>query len=417
MGETWNMSKKEIDRYEIIQRVINKQITQVHAARLLKITPRHLRRLQSCVEIQGPQGVISHSRGKPGNRRKPQLLKQKALALIQERFEGWGPTLIAEKLESWHGIKLSEETIRLWMIEAHLWIPKESRRKTHLSRQRRECFGELAQYDASIHRWFGSDLPVVALIVGVDDATSTLTSLVFAEGETTGAYFSALKQHIEKYGIPRSLYTDKDTVFKTAKGSGVTQFQRALKELDIELIYAHSPQAKGRVERKNRMLQDRLIKELIVRGIKTMEAANEFAEEYLEELNEKFSKKPMSPVDAHRSSKGYDLDRILAIHETRTVLTDCTFQYNSRFFVIQNISEPRRLRGMEIEIVTHPNGTMRVFLRGREVEVKLLQECDIPIECTRKEIVLKANSTHRSRPPSHSWKRAAAAAAMGQPWR
>jgi len=128
------MNKKEIDRYEIIQRVINKQITQIKAAELLKISPRRLRKLQRCVETYGPQGVISRSRGQPGNRRKPQLLKQKALALIQERFEGWGPTLIAEKLESWHTIKLSEETIRLWMIETHLWIPKESRKATHLMR-------------------------------------------------------------------------------------------------------------------------------------------------------------------------------------------------------------------------------------------------------------------------------------------
>jgi hypothetical protein len=363
MGEAWNMSKKEIDRYEIIQHVRNKQIRQVHAAALLKITPRHLRRLQSRVELQGPQGVVSCSRGRPGNRRKSQLLKQKALALIQERFEGWGPTLIAEKLESWHGIKLSEETIRLWMIEALLWIPKESRRKTHLSRQRRECFGELAQYDASIHCWFGPNFPATALIVGVDDATSALTSLVFAEAETTEAYFCALKQHIEKYGIPRSLYTDKDSVFKVAKGVGMTQFQRALKDLKVELIYAHSPQAKGRVERKNRVLQDRLVKEMLAKGITTIEAANEFAKEYVEEHNRKFSKKPMSTVDAHRSSEGCDLERILAIHETRTVLADSTFQYNNCFFVIQNISQPRRLRGMKVEIVEYPDKKMRVFLK------------------------------------------------------
>jgi hypothetical protein len=320
-------------------------------------------------------------------------------------------------LEAWHGVKLSEETIRLWMIGAHLWIPKESRRKAHLSRQRRECFGELVQYDASIHYWFGPDFPATALIVGVDDATSSLTSLVFTEGETTEAYFSALKQHIEKYGIPRSLYTDKDSVFKIAKGVGVTQFQRALKELGVELIYAHSAQAKGRVERKNRVLQDRLVKELMVRGITTIEAANEFAKEYVQEHNQKFSKKPMSSVDAHRSSEGYDLERILSIHETRTALANCTFQYNNRFFVIQNISEPRRLCGMKIEIVTYQNGKMHVFLQGREVEVKLLQECEMPLECTRKEIVLKTQSHHRSQRPSHPWKRAAAAAVMGRPWK
>ena len=186
----------------------------------------------------------------------------------------------------------------------------------------------------------------------------------------------------------------------------MTQFHRALKELDIELIYAHSPQAKGRVERQNRMLQDRLVKEMIARGITTIEAANKFAKEYLKELNEKFSKKPKSTVDAHRSSNGYDLERILAIHETRTVLTDHTFQYNNCFFVIQNISEPRRLRGMKVEIVVYPNGAMRVFLQNREVEVKLLQECEVPIECTRKEVVWRANRRgHRSPPSTHPWKR------------
>jgi hypothetical protein len=409
MEERWNMSKKEIDRYEIIQRVINKQIKQLKAAELLKITPRHLRRLQRLVEMKGPQGVISRSRGKPGNQRKSPL-KQKVFALIQERFEGWGPTLIAEKLESWHEIKLSWETIRLWMIEAHLWIPKESRKKTHLSRPRRDCFGELVQYDGSIHHWFGPDLPIVTAIVGVDDATSTLTSLVFAEGETTIAYFSALKQHIEEYGIPRSLYTDKDSVFKLAKGSGVTQFQRALQELDVELIYAHSPQAKGRVERKNRLLQDRLVKEMIARGINTIEAANKFAKEYVKEHNKKFSKKPKSSVNAHRSLEGYDLERILAIRETRTVLADCTFQYNNCVFVIQNISEPRRLKGMKVEIIVNPQGKIRVFLKDREVEAKLLQECEMPAECTRKEMIWREKRAYRSQPSSHPWKRAAAVA-------
>lgn len=405
MGETWTMSRREVDRYMIIQKVLYKELKQNKAAEILGISARQLRTLQARVKNTGPRGIISKHRGKSGNHRKPKLLKQKVLLLLKEKYEDCGPTFTKEKLELWHDIRISEETLRLWMIEAHLWVPKTSRKKSHLSRLRRDCFGELIQGDASIHRWFGDDLPLVTATVLVDDATSTLTSLVFSEGETTESYFCALKQHIGRYGIPRALYTDKDAAIVPARGIGTTQVQRALRELDTELILANSPQAKGRVERINRTLQDRLVKEFRLRGIRTIEQANAFAREYVEEHNKKFSKKPKSSFDAHRPSDGYDIERILSIRETRTVLSDCIFQYNKNFFVIQNISDTRRLKGMKVDIYSNTKGQMRVFLKDQEVAVEFWGQIEVPQELTRKEVVIGKTREYRTQSASHPWKR------------
>jgi hypothetical protein len=404
MGEMLNMSKKEIDRYTIIQKVLNKELKQNNAAKLLEISTRQLRNLQVQVQKEGPAGVISKHRGKSGSRNKPEHLKQRTLALIKEKYEDCGPTFISEKLKEWHDISLSEETLRLWMISAHLWIPKISRKKEHRLRLRRECFGELIQGDASIHHWFGEELPLVAVTVLIDDATSTITSLVFSEGETTESYFCALEEHIRNYGIPRALYTDKDSVFVPARGVGTTQVNRALIELGIELILAHSAQAKGRVERANRTLQDRLFKELKLRGIKTIEQANAYAKEFVNGYNKKFSKKPKSNFNAHRPLDGYDIQRILSVRETRTVLSDCIFQYNKTFFVIQNVSEPRRLKGMKVDIYVDSKRQMRVFLKDQEVAVKIWGQYKTPSERTRKEVILRKLRGCRPQPPKHPWK-------------
>ena len=412
MGETLNMSKNEIDRYTIIQKVINKELKQNKAAKLLRISTRQLRNLQVQVQKDGPAGIISKRRGKAGNRQKSEHLKQRALALIREKYEDCGPTFISEKLSEWHDINISEETLRLWMIAAHLWIPKVSRKKEHRLRPRRECFGELIQGDASIHHWLGDDLPLIAATVLIDDATSTITSLLFSEGETTESYFSALEEHIKNYGIPRSLYTDKDSVFTPAQGIGLTQFNRALKELGIELILAHSAQAKGRVERTNRTLQDRLVKELRFRGIKTIEQANVYAKEFIKKYNKKFSKKPKSSFNAHRPLDGYDIQRILSVRETRTVLSDCIFQYNKTFFVIQNVSEPRRLKGMKVHIYVDSKGQMRVFLKDQEVAVKIWAEYEAPSELTRKEVMVSKLRGCKPQPITHPWKHCAHSAAF-----
>lgn len=408
MGGLLEMSKKELDRLIVLQKVLSKELKQIDAAGILSISDRQVRNLMTSLKTNGSKGIISKHRGKKGNNRKSNEFKESVLALVSERYEGFGPTLAKEKLEEWHDLKLSKETLRLWMIEHNLWVPRKKRKKLHLPRQRRECFGELIQADGSHHRWFGKELPAVNATVFIDDATSMLTSLVFSEEETTDSYFIALEQHMTRYGRPRALYTDHYSIFQTSKGNGITQMQRALIELDIELILANSPQAKGKVERANRTLQDRLLKELWLRGVRTVEQANAYAPEFIEQYNKKFSKKPMKDFDAHRLLEGYDLDRVLSRCEVRTLLSDVTFQFNNKIFKVQGISDVRRAKGRKVEVRVRNDGQMRVFMKEKELQVALLEEVQgglvIP-ELSRKEVIGWQPRKWKAPPESHPWKR------------
>ncbi len=401
------MSTKELDRYSILQRVLSKELTQKLAGKLLRITDRQVRNLLKRIIREGPGGIVSKQRNKPSNRRLSDDLKHKALALVREQYEDFGPTLAQEKLAEYHELTVSVETLRTWMIETQLWIPRKKRKNVHLPRLRRECFGELIQGDGSHHHWFGDELPAVNATVLVDDATGTLTALVFSQGETLDSYFSALEQHIGKWGVPRALYTDRYAVFQATVGKGMTQMHRALKELDIELILANSPQAKGRIERANRTLQDRLLKEMRLRGIKTIEEANAFAQEYIEVYNAKFSKKPMSFENAHRPLEERDLQKILSRRETRTLLSGLTFQYKNKFFVVQNIPEIRRAEGRKVEIRTTREGQMRVFMNGNELEIKELSQVEdnSPKILSRKDVLVWGHRGVRTQPKTHPWKR------------
>lgn len=398
------MSEREWDRYKVLQEVKSKRLTQIEAAHLLGITDRQIRNLLKIVKLHGKAGIISKHKGRPSNNRKPQNIRDLAIKTLRSKYEGFGPTFAKEKLEEINNIKISKETLRQWMIEAHLWVPRASKRKVHLPRNRRSCFGELIQADGSHHRWFGDDMPPVNLNVFIDDATSKLTSLVFSEGETLDSYFFSLEQHLKRYGRPRALYTDRFTVFYSSKEHGITHMQKALKELDIELILANSPQAKGRVERANRTLQDRLLKELRIRGITTIEAANLFAQEFIKIYNEKFSKEPMNDFDAHQPLEGYDLERILCRFETRTLLSDCTFQFNNRLFKVQDLPDIKRAKGRKIEIRITKNDCMRVFFKDQELKVRPLGEIfEDPPELSRKEVLCRKP---RGGQPSrfHPWK-------------
>jgi hypothetical protein len=388
-----------------LQKVLARELTQKHASRLLKVTDRQIRNLLQRLASEGPRGIVSKQRGKPSNRRLNDDLKQKALTLVRENYEDFGPTLAREKLAEYHEINVSVETLRTWMIESQLWVNRKTRKKTHLLRQRRKCFGELIQADGSHHHWFGDELPSVNATVMVDDATGMLMGLVFSQGETLDSYFSALEQLIANWGIPRAFYTDRYAVFQANNGKGATQMQRALKELDIELILANSPQAKGRVERANRTLQDRLLKEMRLRGIKTIEAANSYAREFVEAYNAKFSKKPMSRINAHRPLGERDLQKILSRREMRTLLSGLVFQYKNQFFAVQNIPDIRRAKGRKVEIRTTRNGEMRVFMNEKELEVREISQIEdnLPI-MTRKEVLNWGHRGTHSQPKSHPWK-------------
>ena len=300
------MSYEELDRVRVIERVIERRLTQREAARMLGLTSRQVRRLRRAYERDGPEGLASKHRGRPSNRRLASELRREALATVRSRYEGFGPTLAHEKLTELHGLQLSLETLRRWMIEEGLWIPRARREpRIQQPRRRRPCRGELIQIDGCDHEWFEERAVRCTLLVFVDDATSALMELLFCESESAFSYFTAMRSYLEQHGKPVALYSDKATVFRVNTkeprgGTGVTQFVRALSSLHIDILCANTPAAKGRVERAHLTLQDRLVKELRLREINDVEAANAFAPEFIADYNRRFARTPRSEHDAHR---------------------------------------------------------------------------------------------------------------------
>jgi hypothetical protein len=262
------MSDGELSRLEVLRDLDHRRLTTAAAAQLLGLERRQVFRLLKAYRIEGPTGLISKRRGRPSNRRKPEELRSKALAIIRHRYRDFGPTLAAEKLREVHGIVLGRETLRLWMIEAGIWADRRQRRKqVHQPRYQRDCVGELVQVDGCEHWWLEDRGPQCTLLVFIDDATGRLMHLQFVESESTFAYFHAARAYLETWGKPVAFYSDKHGVFHVNQtgavgGDGMTQFGRALHALNIEIICADSSQAKGRVERAHKTLQDRLVKEL-----------------------------------------------------------------------------------------------------------------------------------------------------------
>ena len=389
----FHMSQKESDRYKVIQDVKAKKISQKHAAHLLGISTRQLRTLQRRIEIEGAEGLVSKKVGKSSNRKYPQEYAEIILERAVGIFKGWGPTLISEKLRETEGLSVSSEYVRKLLITHNIWNNRTRKVCQHLPRERRTCFGELIQGDSSWHHWFGEENPRCALIVMIDDATSTLTALYFAPTETTEAYFCTMKIHIEQWGIPRIFYSDRHSIFGgTCKNNNKSQFQRALHELKIQSIHAHTPQAKGRVERVNKTLQDRLVKELAYRGITTIEEGNKFLQSYILEHNARFSTPPKSQYDAHRIADTYDLDWILAHREERKIDRQLIFQYNSESYVLEGISTPRRYVGKTVSIrdlEDNKRSDQRIEVRVDGISVKVRKLAHMSPEPNYKIINLK----------------------------
>jgi transposase len=335
------MSYEELDRASVIERVIERRLTQREAARMLGLTSRQVRRLCRAYERNGPGGLASKQRGRPSNRRLASELRREALATVRSRYEGFGPTLAHEKLTELHGLELSVETLRHWMIEDGLWIPRARREpRIQQPRRRRPCRGELVQIDGCDHEWFEERAGRCTLLVFVDDATGALMELRFCESESAFSYFAAMRSYLEQHGKPVALYSDKATVFRVNKkepqgGAGITQFGRALSSLNIDILCANTPAAKGRVERAHLTLQDRLVKELRLRGIRDLEAANAFAPEFIADYNRRFARAPRSEHNAHRPLQpSDDLARIFSWQETRLVSKSLTLSYKRVLYVL-----------------------------------------------------------------------------------
>jgi transposase len=362
---------RELDRLKTVQAVVDGQLRPSVAAERLQITDRQFRRLLERYRQEGPSGLVSRKRGRPANNRLSADREAAALDLIREHYADFGPTLAAEKLNERHGLKLSKETIRRLMTVAGLWVPRKQRPpKVYQPRNRRACYGELIQIDGSDHRWFEERAPACTLLVYVDDATSRIMELRFTHSESTFTYFAATRAYLECHGKPVAFYSDKASVFRVNKpnatgGDGHTQFARALFELNIEGICANSSQAKGRVERAHQTLQDRLVKELRLRDISTMEAANAFMPEFIADYNARFAKAPRNSHNAHRPLRpDENLDLIFTWREPRCVSKSLTIQYDKMLYLLTDTPAHRKLAGRYIDVYHYPDGRIEPRANG-----------------------------------------------------
>ncbi|RWA49080.1 integrase [Cupriavidus sp. UYMSc13B] len=369
--EVITVSMRELDRLKTVQAVVDGQLRPGVAAERLEITDRQFRRLLERYRQEGSSGLVSRRRGRPSNNRMPADRESVALGLIREHYADFGPTLAAEKLRERHGLTLSKETIRRLMTVAGLWVPRKQRPpKVYQPRNRRACYGELIQIDGSDHRWFEERAPACTLLVYVDDATSRIMELRFTHSESTFTYFAATRAYLERHGKPVAFYSDKASVFRVNKkgatsGDGHTQFARALFELNIEGICANSSQAKGRVERTHLTLQDRLVKELRLRNISTMEAANAFMPDFIADYNARFAKAPRNDHNAHRPLRpDENLDLIFAWREPRCVSKSLTIQYDKMLYLLADTPEHRKLAGRYIDVYHYPDGRIEPRANG-----------------------------------------------------
>jgi hypothetical protein len=366
------MSQPERDVLKVMAPVLAGQRTQAEAARLLRRSARQVRRLQRRLEAEGDQGVIHRARGRPSNRRLADDLRAAAVAAYRDRYADFGPTLAAEKLAG-EGLVVAAGTLRRWLSAAGLWQPRRQRDAHRRRRPRRACFGELVQMDTSLHDWTEGRGEPMVLTVLIDDATNRLLAR-FYEGETVQAHFDLLGRWLRAFGRPVALYTDRDSIFVPPEGGGrPTQFGRACEQLGIELVRAHSPQAKGRVERFFGLAQDRWVKELRLAGVRTRAEANRLVGRLQGEYNRRFTVAPGSPADGHRPlGAGHDLAAVLCVQEARVVANDYTVRWHNRRLQIEPPVYPG-LRGGTVVLEQRPGGVVAlrfgaVYLRYTEVK-------------------------------------------------
>jgi hypothetical protein len=368
------MTMRELDRLKCIQGLIDGQLKQHAVATRLGLTTRQVRRLVRQYEQQGPVGLISKLRNRPSNRRLKSDVAEHAFGILRSTYADFGPTLAAEKLRERHGVDLAVETVRSLMVAGGLWLPRRLRApKIQQPRSRRACLGELVQIDGCDHRWFEDRAPACTALVYVDDATSRLMVVLFVGAESTFAYFEATHKYLERYGKPLAFYSDKASVFRVNKqsataGKGHTQFGRALYELNIDGMCANSPAAKGRVERAHQTLQDRLVKELRLQRISSIDAANAFMPTFIDDYNHRFGKLPRDRHDAHRAVRNdEDLAAIFAWREYRKVTDSLTLRYERKMYLIEDTPDNRRYIGKYIEVFQFPDGRIEIRAAGHSL--------------------------------------------------
>ncbi len=382
--EAITMGMREIDRLKTIQAVVDGHLLLTVAGQRLNLTTRQIQRLVKRYRSDGAKGLISKKRERSSNHQLADGIANLALSIIRERYADFGPTLACEKLRECHDLKLSKETVRKLMSEVGLWIPRRQRTaKIYQPRNRRSCLGELIQIDGSDHAWFESRAPACTVLVFVDDATSQLLKLHFTYSESTFSYFEATRAYLEQHGKPLAFYSDRATVFSANQknattGDGYTQYGRVLYELNIDLICANSSQAKGRVERMNLSLQDRLVKELRLQAISNLVDANAWAPTFIADYNRRFSKPARNDFNAHRPlCSDEKLDLIFTVRETRSVSKNLTLQYDKSLYILEDTIQARSYIGKRIDVYEYPDGRLEV--RGSGGALAYTLEDKLPI--------------------------------------
>jgi hypothetical protein len=376
-----SMSKQEFGRLEVLLRVQSGSLRIADACELIGLHRRQVFRLLRGLKRDGASSLLSRRRGKPSNHRLPAEVRTLALSIVRERYADFGPTLAAEKLAEHHGCSISRETLRGWMIADGLWQDRRHRLPSpHQPRRRRDCLGELVQIDGSEHAWFEDRGPPCTLLGFVDDATSRLMQLRFVASESAFDYFRSTRAYLEEHGKPVAFYSDKHGIFRVnskdaAGGDGVTQFGRALLALNIDIICANSPQAKGRIERAFGTLQDRMVKELRLAGISSIAAANEWVPGFMTAYNARFGRDPANVKDLHRPlTQSDDLDEILAWREERTVTHNLTLHYDRMMLLLEPTPLARGLVRKKVEVVNYPDGRFAVQFNGTALSFRVFDK-------------------------------------------
>ena len=382
--ETFSMSGKERRRLEVLSRVKARDVSLVKAAELLALSYRQMKRIWARYQERGDQGLVHRLRGRPSNRHVQPIRKEQALELYRTKYAGYGPTLAAECLQREDGLAVPASTLRAWLSSAGLW-QRQRRRKLHRRRRpRREHYGELVQMDGSHHDWFQGRRGVAVLMVMIDDATGRIFARFF-ENESWHSAATTLRRYTARHGLPGALYVDRHGIYRAdreptpeevlADIAPKTQFGRAMYELDVELIQAHSPQAKGRVERVNRTLQDRLVKELARAGISDLESANRYLEEtFLPRFNQRFGRLPAQAADLHRVVTDERLLQVLSLQEERVVQPDWTVRWRNGFLQLPRATAEQVQPGHYVVLSQQLDGRLRIFVGDRELAWSTVRE-------------------------------------------
>lgn len=412
------MSQQEVKQAQVLELLKENKIRQQEASKRLGITTRQVRRLTKRYQTAGLAGLVSKKRGRASNRRLDEAIRAQVIDLIGTHYLDFGPTLACEKLAELHGIKLSVESTRRMMIQAGYWRPKKGGTVcAHPMRERRARFGELIQIDGSPHDWFEGRGDYCTLLVFIDDATGRLTQLRFAPTETTLGYMQVLHDHILAHGVPVALYSDKHSIFrinaKEADPEAETQFSRAARELGIECIHAHSPQAKGRVERVNQTLQDRLIKEMRLAGINDMDSANTWLPGYIKDFNRRFAVVSKDTFDAHLAYPGTRaaLLRTLSVHVAKTLSKNLSCQHENQLLQVATTGTGLGLQGAQVTIHEHFDGSQELLWKKRKLTYGVMDkpQRQSPVADGKSvnaqvaKAVARRNTEHKPA-PNHPWR-------------